>query len=224
MDIQRMLADSLTAHDRQRDRSKQKAIGPSAIGGCARRVWHQLVDTEETNHLDGSLAAIMGTYIHSGIADAIRREDPFGDNFLIEQRLEHPVITGNVDLFVKDEGHVVDWKTTTKKSLRYFPSQAQRWQVQIYGWLLSEQGYIVRKVSLVAISRDGEMEDIRVHTEDYDPDAALQGLLWLENVRGIVEEGGPAPAPEKSFSFCHKYCPYYNADAAPDGSTGCPSS
>ena len=84
VDIKEMLAKAVTAYDGQRDRSKQVKIGPSAIGGCRRRVYHNIMRTPTTNDTSmNSLPAIMGTYIHAGIAEAITREDPFGDNFLI---------------------------------------------------------------------------------------------------------------------------------------------
>ena len=83
-EIAKMLVGSLSAHDSQRDRSTQKEVGPSSIGDCKRRVWSFLTDQPKVNETD-SLAAIMGTFIHAGIADAIKREDPFGDNFMIEQ-------------------------------------------------------------------------------------------------------------------------------------------
>jgi CRISPR/Cas system-associated exonuclease Cas4 (RecB family) len=220
IDIHKMLSTALTSHDGQRDRSKQVMIGPSAIGGCRRKVWHMLKQSGVTNDTkDYALSAIMGTYIHAGIAEAITREDPFGDNFLIEQQISTDTITGNVDLFIIDKGIVIDWKTTKVKSLRYFPSKAQIYQVQVYGWLLQQNGYKVNQVSLVAIPRDGEIGDIRVHLQDYDEEIALEGLKWLDEVREIVKSDGEPPAPEEKVFFCSRYCSYYD----PSGEIGCPS-
>ena len=61
----------------------------------------------------------------------------------------------------------------------YFPTTQQRWQVQTYGYLLAKNGHDVKRVSLVAIARDGDERDIKVHTEDYDESVALQALNWL---------------------------------------------
>jgi hypothetical protein len=213
-----MLSKSLTAFDNTRDRSVQVEIGPSQIGGCRRQVYHQLVKTPVTNPDTESLAAILGTFIHSGVAEAIRREDPFGDNFLIEQEFEHDGLKGHCDLYIRDQKMVVDWKTTKLKSLRYFPSLQQRMQVQIYGYLLVANGYEVEKVSLVAIPRDGVMEQIKVHVEDYDPEIAAKGLAWLDEVKALAD-GESAPAPEKDVVFCVNYCSYYDAT----GAIGCPS-
>ena len=219
MSIQEMLTKSLLAHDAQRDRSKQIEIGPSSIYGCKRRVWHDLMGTEKTNLDTESLAAILGTFIHAGIEKAIRREDPFGDNFIIEEEVSHGDLKGHVDLFIKDQGMVVDWKTTKVKSLRYFPSDQQKMQVQVYGWLLSQNGHTVNQVSLVAIPRDGKMGEIKTHTEDYNPEVALKGLDWLNSIKDMVTNGEVPPEPTERLLFCRGYCSYFDAS----GEVGCPS-
>ena len=216
-DITKMLSGALAGHDNQRDRSQQKDIGPSAIGDCRRRVFMQITNAPKVNETD-SLAAILGTFIHSGVAEAIKREDPFNDNFLIEQEFSIEGLRGHVDLYIKDRKQVVDWKTTKVKSLRYFPSDQQKMQVQVYGYLLEQNGYSVEKVTLVAIARDGTSEDIREHTEPYDEQTALEGLKWLAEVQDAALNNQP-PEPEKNASFCRSWCDYYDEK----GVKGCPS-
>lgn len=218
IDMQELLAKSLNAYDRNRDRSKQKGLGPSSLGSCRRQTWLHLRSQEAINNDTESLAAILGTFIHAGIAEAIKREDPFGDNFLIEQKVmsNDPfcgIESGNIDLYIKDIGRVVDWKTTKKKSLRYFPSTQQRWQVQVYGWLMEQNGYEVKEVSLVAIPRDGEMADIRSHVEAYDSEVAKEALDWLQEIIKMPV----APEPEKYEAYCAKYCEFYDKT----GEVGC---
>jgi predicted RecB family nuclease len=219
IDLHGMLTKSLNAYDAQRDRSQQVEVGPSSIGGCRRRVWHDLKQTPTTNENTDKLAAILGTFIHAGIEKSIIREDPFGDNFLIEQEVTFGNLKGHVDLFIRDQGLVVDWKTTKVKSLRYFPSAQQRMQVQLYGYLLAKNGYEVKQVALVAIPRDGEMSDIKVHVEDYNSAVAEEGLAWLEDIKTIVEQKEPAPAPTERIFFCSRFCSYFD----PTGEVGCPS-
>lgn len=219
IDLQGMLIKSLEAFDSQRDRSQQIEVGPSAIGGCRRQVYHILKESPKVNTQTESLASILGTFIHAGIAEAIKREDPFGDNFIIEQEVTFGNLKGHVDLFIKDLGLVVDWKTTKKASLRYFPKLQQRLQVQVYGYLLSQNGHEVKNVSLVAIPRDGIMTEIRAHVEPYDEALALEGLTWLNDLRALVALNGPAPEPTERLNFCANYCDYYD----PTGEIGCPS-
>ena len=212
-DLNNLLTKSLTAFDANRDRSKQVEVGPSGLGGCRRQIYYHLTEQPVTNPETESLAAILGTFIHSGISEAIVREDPFGDNFIIEQEVSHNGLKGHVDLYIKDSGMVVDWKTTKKKSLRYFPSQQQRWQVQTYGWLLANNGHEVKQVALVAIPRDGEMAEIRVHVEDYDESVAWEAINWLEQIKRQVEDRILPPA-DKWAGFCASYCRYYDATGA----------
>jgi hypothetical protein len=214
-DLTKMLSTALTGWDRSRDRSNQVEIGPSSIGGCRRKVWHSLNKTPQTNYNTENLAAILGTFIHAGISDAIKREDPFGDNFLIEEEFAYEGMKGHVDLFIKDKGLVVDWKTTTKKNLRYFPSEQQIMQVQIYGWLLENNGHEVNEVSLVVIPRDGQMGEIRSHVEPYNPNIAEAGLVWLQEIEDATER----PPAEKHASYCALYCQFYD----PTGEVGCQS-
>ncbi len=197
-DLNSLLSKSLTAFDANRDRSKQIEVGPSALGGCRRQIYYHLTEQPTTNPETESLAAILGTFIHAGISEAIIREDPFGDNFIIEEEVSHDGLKGHVDLFIKDSGMVVDWKTTKKKSLRYFPSQQQRWQVQTYGWLLANNGHQVNQVALVAIPRDGDMAEIRVHVENYDEAIALEALNWLDEVKMPAPSGKRVPPPDFS--------------------------
>jgi CRISPR/Cas system-associated exonuclease Cas4 (RecB family) len=219
INIGEMLTKSLLAYDGQRDRSQQVEVGPSSILGCRRRVWHDLVQTPKTNQNTEHLAAILGTFIHSGIEKSIRREDPFGDNFLIELEVAHEGLKGHVDLFIRDQGLVVDWKTTKNKSLRYFPSDQQKMQVQIYGYLLAQNGYEVKQVALCAIPRDGEMADIKTHIEDYNPEVALAGIAWLNEIKDLVKNGEVPPSPTERLYFCTRYCSYFD----PSGEVGCPS-
>jgi hypothetical protein len=216
IEIQQLLTNALVTHDNQRPRSQQKVLGPSSIGSCTRQVWHASHNTPVTNYTDG-LAAILGTAIHATIAEAIALEDPFGEDFLIELPVFSEALgrKGHVDLFIKSRGLVIDWKTTKKKSMRYFPYDNQRMQVQAYGVLMEDSGYTVKEVALCAIPRDGEMKDIKVHREAYDRELGLSGLNWLEKVENMVLK----PAPEKTIKYCSAWCKFYDAT----GVVGCPS-
>jgi CRISPR/Cas system-associated exonuclease Cas4 (RecB family) len=206
-DPKELLLHVLHAQDASRDRSMQTEVGPSEIGGCRRKVWYRLNAQPHTNENQSKLAAIMGTAIHAAIEDAIGAIDPEGKEYLVETEVAFGDMKAHVDLFVPSTGAVIDWKTSKVKNMSYFPSNQQRWQVQIYGYLLSKNGYEVKTVNLVAIARDGNEKDVQVHTEPYDETMALAALAWLENVKTSKE----LPAPEKDASFCKDYCQYYDA-------------
>jgi hypothetical protein len=213
-DPKELLLQVLRDKDAGRARSKQTQVGPSELGGCRRKVWYRLNDQPETNDNELKLAAIMGTAIHASIEDAIRAVDPKGEKYWVETAVEYSGMKAHIDLFIPESGDVVDWKTVKKQNLSYFPSTQQRWQVQVYGYLLDKSGKgKPRTVNLVAIARDGDERDIRVHSEPYDPKMAEEAMNWLS----AIKESAEVPEPEKDENYCKFYCKYYDAT----GEMGC---
>lgn len=203
-DPKELLVEALHKRENSRARSKQVQIGPSELGGCRRKVWYRLNDQPETNDGELKLAAIMGTAIHNAIEHALDGRE----ELMIETEVEYNGMKAHIDLFIPSSGDVVDWKTVKKQNLSYFPTQQQRWQVQVYGYLLDKSGKgKPQRVNLVAIPRDGDERDIKVHTEAYDEAMALDALNWLEGVKASTT----IPEPERDESFCKHYCKYYDA-------------
>ena len=215
MTIANELIKVITGQSKSSARSLQTSIGPSEIGGCRRKVFMKLNDWRPTNEDTLKLASIMGTAIHTYIQEAFQKQDPFGERYLLEESMEAEDIKGHIDMFDIENGEVIDWKTTKKSNLSYFPSRQQRWQVQVYGWLLEQNNYEVKNVTLVAIPRDGDERDIVYHTEPYDKEIAAEALKWLETIK----ESSVMPPAEKDVAFCKLYCQYYE----PTGVFGCPS-
>ena len=210
MDIKELLIKALHDKENSRPRSTQVQIGPSELGGCRRKVWYRLNDQVETNDNELKLAAIMGTAIHSAI------EQAFAGNksIMLEATVEYNGMKAHVDAFVSDTGDVIDWKTVKAKNLSYFPSLQQRWQVQTYGYLIEKSGMGKPKtVNLVAIPRDGDERDIKVHSEPYDESMALEALNWL----AAIKEAKDIPAPERDENYCKFYCKYFDSS----GEIGC---
>lgn len=208
------LVEILHAKENSRARSNQVQIGPSELGGCRRKVYYRLHDQHQTNDNEMKLAAIMGTAIHAAIENAIALADPEGKKYLVEQEVEWGDMKAHIDLWIPETGDVVDWKTVKKNNLSYFPSTQQRWQVQVYGYLLEKSGKgKPTTVNLVAIPRDGDERDIKVHSEPYDPTLAEEALNWL----AAIKEATSAPEPERDENYCKFYCKYYDAT----GDIGC---
>jgi hypothetical protein len=215
MTIATELIKAITSTSRGSARSNQVSIGPSEIGGCRRRTWNRLNNVPETNPNTLGLAAIMGTAIHSYIQKAFEAQDPFGERYILEGEFAHGELKGHVDMYDIEKAEVIDWKTTKKTGLAYFPSKQQRWQVQLYGYLIEQNGKPIKTVTLVAIPRDGDERDIIFHSEPYNREIALEALDWLKQVKETTEP----PAPEVDLSFCKLYCSSYD----PTGLVGCPS-
>ncbi len=202
MEIQELLMKALTQFNQSRARSMQTEIGVSQIGGCRKQIWLQMQGTEKTNATI-QLPALMGTAIHAMIEEAIIAYS-WGENET-EIEVEYEGLKGHIDLYIPELGAVVDWKTVKTKGLKDFPSEQQRWQVQIYGYLLEMNGRKVDTVSLVAIPRDGDERTIKTHTETYNKNIVTDALAWLADVQTRVD----APLPEKYKAFCNLYCSYY---------------
>ena len=217
-DLKEMIVKSLQGYDQSCSRSTQVEVGPSSLGGCKRRVWHDLKQTPKLNPTE-TLSALLGTFIHAGMEEVMKRIDVFEDQFLIEVELNHPEIKGHCDLFIKDLGLVVDFKSKTKSNMRYLGKGQEQWQIQTYGWLLEQAGYEVKGVALVGIPRDGKMSDITIWQDTYKPEIALEALEWLRNLKAWAATDDAPPAPELNVSFCKSYCPYFD----PSGVKGCPS-
>ncbi|NDE28098.1 MAG: hypothetical protein EB080_04230 [Burkholderiaceae bacterium] len=137
-DPKELLLQVLRDKDAGRARSKQTQVGPSELGGCRRKVWYRLNDQPETNDNELKLSAIMGTAIHAEIEKAISTADPKGEKYWVETSVEYNGMKAHIDLYIPETGDVIDWKTVKVKNLSYFPSLQQRWQVQVYGYLLDK--------------------------------------------------------------------------------------
>lgn len=196
------LVAALIAKDDSRARSQQTAIGVSELGGCRRKVWHKLQGDQGTNPTL-RLAAIMGTAIHAAI------EEAFADSGAkLEMRIEAADGLPPATIDYYEDGDIVDWKTIKLKDVAYFPNTQKRWQVQAYAYLAARQGYKVKDVNLVGIPRDGNENDIVIHSEPYDENVALAAFQWLRDVESLTE----APAPERDpISFCQSYCEFYGS-------------
>lgn len=215
MNIVEELISALRDKDASRSRSNQTQIGPSELGGCSRKVWYRINSQPVTNDDSLKLAAIMGTAIHAEIENALTRKDPEAKRFQLETEVEYNGMKAHVDCYLPEDKMIVDWKTIKAKTAGYFPSKQQRWQVQVYGYLMIHGAKKpVEKVALVAICRDGDERDVIVHEEPYDESIALEALEWLKQIR----ESATAPAPEKdAVSYCRFYCQYYDES----GEMGC---
>lgn len=216
MDVKKLLETAIRNVEDSRPRTLQVALGPSAAGGCERRAWLQLKGAPEVNVTE-QMPAWMGSGIHALIAEGMEMENTFGDRYLIEHKVERDGLVGNCDLFDTQEGAVVDWKSTKKNGLRYFPKPQQIWQVQLYGWMLSGMGHTVNTVSLAAIPRDGVLGDVKIHTEPYDESVALEALEWLRRVQASEEMPEPidlSGKPMNEKNLCMAYCPFWSVDGS----------
>ena len=215
MNIIKTLTTALKEADGQRDRSLQVELGASSVGGCRAQAWHILNQTPKTNHDTESLAAIIGTAMHSAIHDALKAHDIFGDDFILEEEFSDDYFKGHCDFYSRKDETVYDWKTTTLEKLAKggLPTAQQKMQVNIYASLIAQK-YPVKRVGLVFIPRDGKMSQIVSWEADYDPELVNEARSWVAQVKAMETP----PPPERSARFwCANYCNYFDRT----GVTGC---
>lgn len=215
MEIIKTLTAALQEADRARDRSTQVELGASSVGGCRTQAWHILNQTPKTNMETESLAAIMGTAMHSTIYEALKAYDIFGDDFILEEGLSDEYFKGHCDFYSRQSETVYDWKTVTLAKLAKggLPTKQQKMQVNIYASMIAQK-YPVKRVGLVFIPRDGKMSDIVAWEDDYNPKLVEEAREWVAQVKAM----DTPPPPERSAAFfCREYCSYYDVT----GVTGC---
>ena len=215
MDIGGLLKTALVNFDDARERSQQTELGPSSVYGCSTAAWHIINQTPKTNFQTETMSATMGTAIHEVIAQGLKKTDTF-DDFMIEFELATPEIKGHIDFYSQSYRTLIDWKTVTLKKIKSgdWLDKQKKMQVQIYGYLLEENGFPIETLALCAIPRDGwKFEDVVWHTELYNREIALQGIEWVKNIKQMETP----PPPEKDLFWCKNFCSYFDES----GETGC---
>jgi hypothetical protein len=153
------------------------------------------------------MKAILGTWIHKGALDVLKREY----DALIELAVESDMLKGSVDAVYLDSATVEDVKTMGLFAFQWReqagPAQEHLFQVHLYAWMLRE-GYIpaktrrklnrrgwisdrvpIEQVVLRYVCRDNGEEF--VHAQDYDPKITARALEWIAEVYEAVNSIGP---------------------------------
>ena len=213
------LTNIITEASRYTPRSQQVYIGPSEVGQeCVRRLAYKLLDWEKANESGGgSWAANVGTAIHSFLEEIFSK---YPEKYEVEQKVQiRANLSGTVDLFDKEKGYVLDWKTTSPAGVKAKRSEGatsqQVTQVQLYGYGKAQQGAQVNKVGLIFLPTGGQITDMHIELYDYDENAALSALARLDSVYELlstidVEENPQMwPLIPATPSRMCMYCPYY---------------
>ena len=216
------LSNIITEASKWTPRSQQVYIGPSEVGQeCVRKLAYKLLDWEKANESGGgSWAANVGTAIHSFLEDIFSKHP---DRYEVEQKVQiRANLSGTVDLWDKEKGYVLDWKTTSPAGVKAKRSEGatsqQITQVQLYGYGKAQQGVQVNKVGLIFLPTGGSIDDMHIELFDYDEAAAIAALARLDSVYELLStidvETHPQmwpliPAsPSRLCMYCHYYRPF----------------
>lgn len=215
--------------DSQSERSLQMGLGPSELGEeCERYLAYRIAGVVGQNKYMDPWKAIVGTAIHKWLEDAVNQyQQAHGIHEFVTEAVVpiDDLVTGHSDLFWRN--CVWDYKSKGKDKLKQFrangPTDKEVDQIQLYGLGQERLGRKVEYVGIIALPRDGWLEDISVWADKYDRRYAQSVLERPYRIAGgllqqseINWESVPAH-PSKLCGFC----PFYRS-GGPADSTGCP--
>lgn len=218
-------------------RTQQVLLGPSELGEpCSRRLGYKIAGVKPVNITD-PWPSLVGTAIHTWFEKTVNE---------YQQALKQPgrwltevtapidqFVTGHVDLFDTATNSVWDLKTMNSDKIRKCreegPLEQHRTQIHLYGLGMSQLGYRVDRVGLVAVPRSGWLSGMWVWSEDYDEQVARRALTRMYDVASQVIELGVDEHPEQlnmvpaTPSRLCSFCEFYTGRQQEPG-IGCPGS
>jgi hypothetical protein len=200
-------------------RNHQAQAGPSDVGGCKRKLAHQLLYADEFEAAPSGWASMKGTVLHAWYDGLVRQPGWFSDLALPQSVA--CVAGGTLDLYVAPARTVIDLKfpgTASHKAARAGRlSSGYYVQLMTYGLGLEQLGMAVEKVGLLVVPMCGDNLDDAIYWEwEFDRAVAEAALADAER---IVELGRTtdraevlASMPTKS-DFCSS-CPAFGRHCA----------
>jgi len=243
-ELKRQLLEIIYWADRNSERSRQLAIGPSEIGlDCDQRVARIIAGMPQINDRFDPWAGIVGTSIHSWLRMAVdnylaEHIVPIGDvngpTWITEAKVHaDEFISGSSDLYT---GDVVDYKSAASDKIKAMRTKGReaipaQYLVQghIYGLGNKRAGRTVRDIVLVFVPRNGLIKDMYLYREPYSENIAFAAI---DRIYRLVDDLNAADLPDsedwgnisRNPSGDCWYCPFYverPAEMGPDA-IGCP--
>jgi PD-(D/E)XK nuclease superfamily len=210
-------------------RSRQVPLGASEIGDpCDRKLAYRMARVRPSNLTD-PLPALVGTGVHSVMADLFGTLDAGAGRFLVEERVMYRGVPGTVDLYDRLTHVVIDWKTTTLAKLKRIrhegPPSRYVTQVHVYAAALVASGEDPFTVAIAYLPVDGTLADMWVWQTPFDRDVADAARERIARIRvpeltstsgGVIDPATVTPTPS---ALC-PWCPYHQRSAT-DLSTAC---
>jgi len=200
-------------------RSQQVYLGPSEVGEkCTRKLAYKLLAWDKVNDSsNGNWASQVGTAIHSHLEKIFAK---MPDRYEVEEKVKiRANLSGTIDLFDKQLGIVLDWKTTSPSNLqvrkREGATDQNIIQTMLYAYGKAQQGVTVNFVGLIYLPTGGSITDMYVELHPYDEQVALDALARLDSIYTLLStvdvEANPqmwSMIPIVPSRLCN-YCPYF---------------
>lgn len=176
------------------ERDKQKRIGPSDIGNpCDKCLGRAMMD--ERAEQDFSLYPWLGTGNHLYMEQETFPDYEHEMKLYVGDVEGYGPIKGTTDMYDKDEKAAVDWKFVGAKKIKQYRtggvSDQYRFQAMTYARGIEMLGLPIEKICIVFIPRDsGNVKDIWVHEEEYQPEMAAAALDRATQIWAFLQEEG----------------------------------
>lgn len=195
------IVDVIRAMMQERPREPMGNIGPSMLGGCERKMGHQLAFGSDGARGDGSWIARVGTAVHVELAEMFKgRVEADGTRrWFTDLRITRPV-RGVIDVLDTHRREVVDFKvvgaTTLAKARRGEVDAKYDVQLDVYALGLILDGHTVERVAILFLPKTQGLDKAVWYSRPVDlarAVAAVERLRRVETVvRIAVDAGGAA--------------------------------
>lgn len=226
------IIDLVHRFDQTRPRSTQVHLGPSELGTeCDRQVVYKLLGLPKTNHVSDPWPAIIGTSVHTWLAEAFTQ-----DNTENRWMVEHQVTpfddhSGTADLYDVVDKIVYDHKVVGESTLSTIkaqgPSRKYQAQLGLYALGYLRAGFPVDKVALIIYPRAASLKNLYVWERALDADLTqlvynvIQDTRRRKDLAFLTSQNLIAldKVPKTPGKECY-FCPFYRPEAI-DGGPGC---
>lgn len=234
-EIARGITDTIRDADSSSERSLQKALGVSEVGDpCDRKLMYRMFGHPSTGVRSDPWKANIGTAMHEYLRWIYQKKNEQhdgADRYLLEQRVTvGEGLRGTCDVFDRKLHLVADYKSKADakacKKASGEPGRREIIQAHCYGQGWVNQGEIVDHVALVYLPRNGDLDNVQVWTEPFDPQVVVDALARRERLvqLGVALDVENRPqmygvVPANATAMC-SFCPYFLPNST-DAALGC---
>lgn len=185
------------------ERSKQRLVGASQIGGCPYHLGLDMLKSKNTEHVveaETGMAAWLGTAMHNWIEQTLVLEGAVQETKVdIFDIPGYGSIGGHIDMCWDDS--IWDWKLQGKwkidqqrlafrKAPDQIPDTTYRVQLHLYGFGRLQQGHKVDTVNMVSFPKlSNSFNDIKIYTEKYNQELVDSAIDRARRIWTLCEEG-----------------------------------
>lgn len=185
------LLSALVAHENERPRSKQLALGPSELGGCREYIRNVMVGAPAAGNDEWPVAAVVGTLMGDHVEGVAQEYLGALTQVPVTTTLPNGlVVSGTADIVIVEDNRLADMKTKVGLSgvRKEGPSLENLCQVSVYTLGLVQMG-VLREgaaASLLYVDRSGVEQSIYEVELDWDRIQYFIGVV-VDRLADVVE-------------------------------------